>query len=90
LSLEFSPEWCKVKSGNCYFEEIVMAIQSVTSNVSAYVSAQASQSQQAQQTQQTEKREPQPAERVEPKEEAPKPVTNALGQQTGSLINVLA
>lgn len=67
-----------------------MAIQSVTSNVSAYASAQASQSQQAQQTQQAERREPRPEERVELKEEAPKPVTNTQGQRTGTLINVIA
>ncbi|MDP3538995.1 MAG: hypothetical protein Q8S26_09855 [Azonexus sp.] len=72
-----------------------MAIQSVTSNASAYASAsaQTSQSQQAQQAQQAqpvEKRESRPQERVELKEEAPKPVTNTQGQRTGTLINVIA
>jgi len=69
-----------------------MAIQSVTSNVNAFttVSPQTTQTQQAQQTQQLEKREPRPEERVELKEEAPKPVTNAEGQRTGTLINVIA
>lgn len=69
-----------------------MAVQSVTSNVSAYVNtgAQASQTQQAQQAQQAEKREPRPEERVERKEEPPKPVVNAQGQPTGTLINVIA
>ncbi len=68
-----------------------MAIQSVTSSVSAYTSsAQASQAQQSQQTQQAEKPEQRPAERVELKEEAPRPVVNAQGQQTGTTINVIA
>lgn len=75
-----------------------MDIQSVTSNASAYASAlnqtsqtqQAQQTQQSQQTQQAEKREPKAAERVEFKEEAPRPVKNAQGQETGRLINVIA
>ena len=72
-----------------------MNIQSATSSVNAYtnVSAQTTPSQQAQQLQQTqqlEKREPRAQERVEVKEEAPKPVTNTLGQQTGSTISVTA
>lgn len=69
-----------------------MAIQSVTSNVSSYVTsgAQASQTQQAQQAQQAEKREPRPEERVELKEEKPRPVVNAQGQETGTRINVVA
>lgn len=69
-----------------------MAIQSVTSGVNAFgtVSSQATQTQQAQQTQPLEQREPRPEERVELKEEAPKPVTNADGQRTGTLINVIA
>ena len=78
-----------------------MDIQSVTSNASAYASAlnqtsqtqqaqQTQQSQQTQQTQQAEKREPKAAERVEFKEEAPRPVKNAQGQETGRLINVIA
>ena len=72
-----------------------MAIQSVTSSISAYANggAQTSQTQQAQQTQQAkqaEQREPRPEERVERKEEPPRPVVNAQGQQTGTLINVIA
>lgn len=72
-----------------------MAIQSVASSISAYANtgAQVSQTQQAQQAQQTqlaEKREPRPEERVERKEEAPRPVKNAQGQETGTLINVIA
>ena len=66
-----------------------MDIQSVTSsiNTSANTTAQASQTQQAQQP---EMREPRAAERVEVKEEAPRPVKNAQGQETGTLINVIA
>jgi hypothetical protein len=45
---------------------------------------------QVQQTQQTERREPRTEEKTEPKAEAPKPVANAEGQQTGQLINVTA
>jgi hypothetical protein len=71
-----------------------MAIQSVTSSISAYTSStqssQAQQSQQTQQAQQTEKPAQRPAERVELKEEAPRPVVNAQGQQTGTTINVIA
>jgi hypothetical protein len=69
-----------------------MAIQSVASSISAYANsgAQPSQAQQVQQAQQPEKREPRPAERVELKEEAPRPVKNALGQETGTLVNVTA
>lgn len=71
-----------------------MAIQSVTSSISAYTSSaqssQAQQSQQTQQAQQTEKPALRPAERVELKEEAPRPVVNAQGQQTGTTINVIA
>ncbi len=66
-----------------------MDIQSVTSNVSAYANT-ASQPNQAQQMQAAEKREPRAAERVEFKEEAPRPVKNAQGQDTGRLINVIA
>jgi hypothetical protein len=72
-----------------------MDIQSITSSVGAYTSAtpQTSQAQSLQQAQQgtqvkpTESREPQAAER---KEQAPRPVTNTLGQETGKLINVTA
>jgi len=71
-----------------------MAIQSVTSSVSAYTSSaqssQAQQSQQTQQAQQAEKPAQRPAERVELKEETPRPVVNAQGQQTGTTINVIA
>jgi len=71
-----------------------MAIQSVTSSISAYTnstqSSQAQQSQQTQQAQQAEKPAQRPAERVELKEEAPRPVVNAQGQQTGTTINVIA
>lgn len=72
-----------------------MNISSATSSLSAYTntSAQASQSQKAQQPQEAkavESRESRLAERVEFKEEAPKPVTNTLGQKTGSLINITA
>jgi ribosomal protein L12E/L44/L45/RPP1/RPP2 len=72
-----------------------MAIDSVTSTISAYVNSGAQagksqQAQQAQQAQQPETREPRPEERVERKEEPPRPVVNAQGQQTGTLINVIA
>lgn len=45
---------------------------------------------QTQSVQAPEKREPRPEERVELKEEPPKPVVNAQGQQTGTVINVTA
>lgn len=71
-----------------------MAIQSVTSNLSAYTNpgtqTQISQTQQAQQTQQAERREPRAEEKVESQEEKPRPVTNVQGQRTGTLINVTA
>jgi hypothetical protein len=69
-----------------------MAIQSVTSSISAYTNsgAQASQTQQAQQAQQAEKPEPRPEQQVERKEEAPRPVVNVQGQQTGTTISVIA
>lgn len=78
-----------------------MNVSSVNLNISAYTKAtpqtsqsqqaeQALQAQQTQQAKQVEKREPSPAERVELKEEAPKPVTNAFGQTTGSTISVTA
>jgi hypothetical protein len=66
-----------------------MDIQSVTSSISAYANTGA-QASQAQQAQQAERREPRPEERVEPKEEAPRPVKNAEGQETGTLVNVTA
>ena len=66
-----------------------MDIQSVTSNTNTYANTTA-QASQTQQVQQAEKREPNAAERVELKEEAPRPVKNAEGQETGTLINVIA
>ncbi|QRM20092.1 hypothetical protein GBK02_12140 [Dechloromonas sp. TW-R-39-2] len=63
-----------------------MDIKSVTSNISAYTGAAS----QSQQVQQAERREPRQEEQVERKEEAPKAVTNAEGQKTGSVINVTA
>lgn len=66
-----------------------MAIQSVTSNISAYANT-GTQASQTQQSQQAEKREPRPEERVEKKEEPPRPVVNAQGQPTGTLISVIA
>ena len=66
-----------------------MAIQSVTSSISAYANT-GTQAGQTQQSQQAEKREPRPEERVEKKEEPPRPVVNAQGQPTGNLINVIA
>lgn len=68
-----------------------MDIQSVTSNASAYTQASTiSQTQQNQQAQAVERKEPRPEERVERQEEPPRPVTNAQGQTTGTLINVSA
>ena len=70
-----------------------MAIQSVTSNVSAYMAAnlQASQTQQTAQPEADERKEPRPEERVERQEEQPpRPVVNAQGQQTGTVISVTA
>ena len=66
-----------------------MNLNSVTSTASAYAGTtpQMSQSQQAKPVEALEQT---PAERVEFREEPPKPVTNALGQKTGSLINVTA
>jgi uncharacterized membrane protein len=93
LPLEYFPVWCKVKSGNRLIQEVVMAIQSVTSNVSAYTatpSSQASQAQQAQQMQQAEERQSRAEEKAAQQEVAPQPVTNVQGQRTGTLINVTA
>ena len=69
-----------------------MAIQSVTSNSSAYSNpgVQTNQAQQNQPTQQAESREPRAEEKVERQEQPPKPVTNVQGQRTGTLINVTA
>lgn len=66
-----------------------MDIQSVTSSINAYANS-TTQTSQSQQVQQPEKREPRAEERVEFKEEAPRPVKNAQGQETGKLINVIA
>lgn len=69
-----------------------MEINATSSNAAAYANAsvQAQRTQQAQQSQQSERREPRAEERVEKQEEAPRPVTNAQGQTTGTLINVTA
>ena len=74
-----------------------MAIQSITSSLSAYAGsgAQASQTQQARQAEQSQQarqaeQQPKPEERVDRKEETPRPVVNAQGQPTGTLINVVA
>ena len=66
-----------------------MAIQSVASSISAY-SNSSTQATQSSPVQQLERREPPPAERVELKEEAPRPVKNAQGQVTGTLVNATA
>lgn len=66
-----------------------MEVSTVSSGVSAY-NSQTLKSAEARQTQQVEQRESRPREQVEKKEEAPKPVKNAQGQVTGSLINVTA
>lgn len=63
-----------------------MAVQSVTS----YTNAQANATRQAAETQQAQQQQKQVEERKQQKEEAPKPVVNAQGQQTGTLINVTA
>jgi hypothetical protein len=86
----FSP-WCRVES-DVYIKEMVMDVSSVSSGASAYTNAlkQSNPAQQAQQAQAVERREPRPEERVEKKEEAPKPVKNAEGQTTGSTISVTA
>ncbi len=70
-----------------------MEVGSVSSGASAYSNSvkQATQPQQADQTQKVaERREPRPEERVEKTDEAPKPVKNAQGQTTGSVISVTA
>lgn len=71
-----------------------MAIQGISSGFNAYsASLQAGQTQQLSQNQETvpvEQREPTAQERVEASEETPRPVTNAEGQTTGTLINVTA
>ena len=69
-----------------------MDISSVSSGANVYTNAakQSTQSQAAQQAQVVERREPRPEERVEKQEETPKPVKNAQGQTTGSVISVTA
>lgn len=70
-----------------------MAIESVTSSLSAYMTPgmQPGQTQQGGDVARTvEAREPRPEERVERTEEPQRPVVNAQGQQTGTLINVTA
>ncbi len=70
-----------------------MDVSSVSSGVSAYSSAlkQAVTPPSAQQTLQVaERREPRPEERVEKAQETPKPVKNAQGQTTGSVISTSA
>lgn len=72
-----------------------MAIQSVTSSLSSYLTnVQADQARQNQQTQAVqqppETREAPRAQPVDQAEDTPRPVVNALGQQTGTLINVTA
>lgn len=68
-----------------------MAVQSVSGNANAYASTlQSAEAQRSQQARQAEQREAKPEERVEKKEEAPKPVVNAQGQTTGTLINITA
>jgi len=76
-----------------------MAIQSVSAGSNPFVTSsttaqtqqtqQAQQARQAQQTQQSQQQErPRSEQRVE--QMPPKPVTNAQGQTTGTLINVAA
>lgn len=67
-----------------------MAIESVSSSISAYTSASVQPNQARPDNQAVERAEPKAAERVEKVEEQARPVTNALGQQTGTLINVTA
>lgn len=71
-----------------------MEVGSVNSgNALAIANRQATESRQAaeaQKVQQAERREEKLDEPVEPKAEAPKPVVNAQGQQTGTKVNVTA
>lgn len=72
-----------------------MEIQSVNTSIGAYVTngsqtRQAEQDPSVQQAQQPERREAEARERVDAESAAKRPVTNALGQQTGTLINVTA
>lgn len=63
-----------------------MDIQSVSSGFTSATTG----SPQTQSTQQTERREVAAQERPERKEEVQRPVVNADGQKTGTLINVTA
>lgn len=71
-----------------------MAIQGISSGFNAYAaSLQAGQTQQLAQNQEptpVEATKPTAQERVEASEETPRPVTNAEGQTTGTLVNVTA
>ena len=69
-----------------------MAIESVSSSSNAYASNVATQQAKEARPAQSAERPPEPKkeERVEKKEEAPKPVINAQGQQTGNRINTTA
>lgn len=66
-----------------------MAIDSVSSSSSAYANA-ARQSSENRQAQQAERKEAKPQERAEAQQEAPKPVKNAQGQSTGTVVNTTA
>lgn len=63
-----------------------MAIDSVGASAGAAASANRI----AADAQQVERREPKPEENKEPKVEAAKPVKNAEGQTTGTVVNVTA
>ena len=63
-----------------------MAIESVGSSPGAAASA----TRLAADAQQVERREPRPEEKKEVSAEAPKPVKNAEGQTTGTVVNVTA
>lgn len=68
-----------------------MAVQSVNGGTnSATASLQAAEAQRSQQARQAEQREPKREESAEKKEETAKPVVNAQGQTTGTLINITA
>lgn len=69
-----------------------MDIKSVTSGIGAYSdsTARANRTSESQRVEPAENREPRPEDRVERKEESPRPVVNTQGQKTGSLINVTA
>lgn len=51
---------------------------------------QSQRAQQSQQARQSAETQPTPQQRVDNKEQAPRPVVNAQGQKTGTLINVIA